>query len=165
MQTLVAIKNGIIQTTVGNWNYPDRMHLQSSEQNRIISTYGDVIFVIVNDDTQENLESRNLQPGWSWDEENEIGIEPVIIQTARETLESANLLEETCKSTIDPSIIEQIADGTYAGTDSLQILANAVLYLVTKFVTKEDATIAATEASKSLKSNHLDNHVQRIIVV
>lgn len=67
MQTLVAIKDGYIITTIDNWDLPDRKHLRKQEKANIRAKYGDVVFKTVRDSSIEKRMARNLQPGWLWD--------------------------------------------------------------------------------------------------
>lgn len=84
MQTLVAIKDGLIVTTVDNWDLPDRAYLCDQIQADIIAQYGPgVTFVTVTDSSIQDREARNLQPGFIWNSVSQTGTESPELLAAR----------------------------------------------------------------------------------
>jgi hypothetical protein len=75
VQTVVAVKDGKVVTTIGNWNLPDRSHLQDGWLAELIRKHGPGLeFVVVTDVDGDAAEARNLQPGWTWDAELQCGV-------------------------------------------------------------------------------------------
>lgn len=140
METLVAIRGGKIKTTVGNWDKPDRSHLQAAEQTRITEEYesapgaADVAFVVVTDPNQAAVEARHLEPEWEWNSGKEIGTEPADIKAEREALEAALAEEEAAKTDAEAMLadLNLIAAGTFIGTteEAQRIIARAVKFIV-----------------------------------
>lgn len=145
MQTLVAIKDGLIATTIDNWDLPDRAHLQAGDLARIQGQFGDTVtFETVNDDTLESREARNLQPGWTWDSTSGTGTEPEEYTQAKEELDELISEKDTAKDNIDTTAISDIAAGSFAGTtdQALQVLATALKFFVIRDI-QESAAIQA----------------------
>lgn len=150
MQTLVAIKDGKVKTTVGNWDKPDRAHLQAGEQAQIVAEHGaGTTFEVVTDPDQAAVEARNLIPDWDWNAGKGTGTEPAATKAEREALEAAIADEAAAKTDAALMVdnLKAIADGTFVGTTETaqRVIARAVLFLVLKG-TRVDAADLKPEA-------------------